>query len=81
MQVSGVVALSDPNGLIEIIIGQGRAQDRVAVVLEIGRLDAARSRLPAVEEENGHWHRLSHLGLWVISPELAVEVDTWSDCP
>ncbi len=47
--------LGDPHGLIEIIIGESGVQDRVAVVLEERRLDAARSRLPAVKEEDGHW--------------------------
>ena len=36
----------------EIFVGKFRVDDRVAVVLEIGRLDAARDRLPAVEEED-----------------------------
>ena len=48
------LGLGDPDGFVEIIVGQGRIQDLVAVVLEIGRLDAARCRLPAVEEEDGH---------------------------
>ena len=46
--------LSDPDGSIKIVVGQGWVQDRVAVVLQIGRLQAARCRLPAVEEEDFH---------------------------
>ena len=45
----------------EIVVGQSWIQNRVAVVLEIGRLYAAWSRLPAVEEEEGHSH--DHLGV------------------
>ena len=48
------LGLGDADGSIEIVVGQGRVQDFVAVVLEIGRLDAARCRLPAVEEEDFH---------------------------
>ncbi|MGD0897019.1 MAG: hypothetical protein ABR915_04225 [Thermoguttaceae bacterium] len=46
--------LSDSNDLIEIVVGQGRVQDFVAVVFEVGRLDAARCRLPVVEEKDFH---------------------------
>jgi hypothetical protein len=38
----------------EIVVGQFRIDDRVAVVLEIGRLYTACGRIPAVEEEDGH---------------------------
>ena len=48
------LGLGDANGGVEIVVGQGRVQDFVAVVLEIGRLHAARRRLPAVEEEDFH---------------------------
>ena len=48
------LGLGDADGGIEIVVGQGRVQDFVAVVLEVGRLDAARCRLPAVEEEDFH---------------------------
>ncbi len=46
--------LGDVNGTVEIIVGQGRIQDLVAVALEIGRLAAAWGGLPAVEEEEFH---------------------------
>jgi hypothetical protein len=46
------LGLGDPDGFLEIVVGQGRVQDRVAVVLEIGRLDSARCRLPAVKEKD-----------------------------
>ena len=48
------LGLGDADGGVEIVVGQGRVQDFVAVVLEVGRLDAARCRLPAVEEEDFH---------------------------
>ena len=48
------LGLGDADGRIEIVVGQGRVQDLVAVVLEVGRLHAARCRLPAVEEEDSH---------------------------
>ena len=48
------LGLGDADGSIEIVVGQGRVQDFVAVVLEIGRFHAAWCRLPAVEEEDGH---------------------------
>jgi len=38
----------------ERAFGQGWIQDFVAVVAEIRRLDAARCRVPAVEEEDSH---------------------------
>ena len=31
------LGLGDPNGFVEIIVGQGRVQDCMAVVVEIGR--------------------------------------------
>ncbi len=46
--------LGNANGFLEIIVGQGRIHNRVTVVLEIGRLDAARCRVPAVEVEDCH---------------------------
>ena len=48
------LVLGDPDGLLEVVVGQLRVDDLVAVVLEVGRFDAARNRLPAVEEEDGH---------------------------
>jgi hypothetical protein len=48
------LGLGDPDRLIEVIVGQGRVQNVVTVVLEAGRLDAARGQLPAVEEEDFH---------------------------
>ncbi len=49
-----VFSLGNGNGGIEIIVGQGRVQDLMAVVLDVGPLYAARCRLPAVEEEDEH---------------------------
>ena len=48
------LGLGNGNGLIEVVIGQGRIQDRVAVLTEIGRLDAAFCRTKAVEVEDEH---------------------------
>ena len=48
------LGLGDADGGIEIVVGQGRIQDLVAVVFEIGRFHAAWCRLPAVEEEDEH---------------------------
>jgi len=36
----------------EIVVNEGRIDDFVAVVLQAGRLDAARHRIPAVEEKD-----------------------------
>ena len=44
------LGLGNADGGVEIVVGQSRIENLVAVVLEIGRLDAARRRLPAVEE-------------------------------
>ena len=48
------LGLGNADGGIKIVVGQGRIQDFVAVVFEVGRLYAARSRIPTVEEEDGH---------------------------
>lgn len=48
------LALGDFNGFVEILIGQGRIENFVSVLDEIGRLDAAGNRLPAVKEEDSH---------------------------
>ena len=47
------LGLGDPDGLVEVVVGQLRVDDLVAVLQE-GRLDAARDRLPAVKEEDFH---------------------------
>ena len=39
---------------LEIVVGQGWIQDLMPVGFEISRLYAARSRLPAVKEEDEH---------------------------
>jgi len=49
-----VLGLSDTNGGVEVVVGQGGIDDVVAVVLEAGRLQGAWSRVPAVEEEDVH---------------------------
>lgn len=36
-----VLGLGDPHGGVEIVVGQGRVQDIVAMVLQVGRLQAA----------------------------------------
>ena len=46
--------LGDADGGIKIVVRQGWIQDFVSVVLEVGRLQAARSRVEAVEEEDVH---------------------------
>ena len=48
------LGLGDTDGGIEIVVGQGRIENLVAVIFKIGRLYAARSRLPAVKEEDEH---------------------------
>jgi len=49
-----VLSLSDPHSGIKVV-GQGWIQNFVAMALEVGRLQTARSRLPAVEEEDLHF--------------------------
>jgi hypothetical protein len=39
----------------EVIVIQSRIDDFVAVVLQVGRFDAAWDRVPAVKEEDFHW--------------------------
>ena len=47
-----ILGLGDPDGSIEIVVGQGRLQNFVAVVLQVGRLQAAQCRLPTVKEQD-----------------------------
>jgi hypothetical protein len=47
-------ALGDPDGLLEVLVRQLGIQDGVATLGQVGRFDAARNRLPAVEEEDFH---------------------------
>lgn len=46
--------LGDPDGLLEVLIGQLRIDDFVAMLRQEGRFDAAGDRVPAVEEEDFH---------------------------
>jgi hypothetical protein len=48
------LGLSDPDGLVEVLVGQLRADDLVAVPGEEGWLDATWDRLPAAKEEDFH---------------------------
>ena len=48
------LGLGDLDGLGEVLVGQLRVDDLVAVLGQEGRLDAAWDRLPAVEEEDFH---------------------------
>ena len=48
------LGLGDADGGVEVVVRQGRVQDLMAVVLQVGRLHAAWGRLPAVEEKNSH---------------------------
>ena len=44
-------SLSSADGGIEVVVIEGWVNDFVAVVLQVGRFDAARNRVPAVKEE------------------------------
>jgi hypothetical protein len=46
--------LGDLDRFVEILVTQLRIDDLMAVLRQIGRLDVARDRLPAVQEENYH---------------------------
>jgi hypothetical protein len=46
--------LGGADGLVEVVVIEGRVDDLVAMIGEVGRLDAARNRMPAVEEEDSH---------------------------
>src|ERR1019366_5224406 len=48
------LGLGDADGFGEILVGQLRIDDLVAVLGEEGRFDASRDRLPAVKEEDFH---------------------------
>src|SRR5262249_13357298 len=50
------------DGLLEILVRQLRVEDFVAVLGQVGRLDAAWDRLPAVEEEDSHGGILPAVG-------------------
>jgi hypothetical protein len=46
--------LGGADGLVEVVVIEGRVDDLVAVIGEVGRLDTSRNRMPAVEEEDLH---------------------------
>jgi hypothetical protein len=46
--------LGDLDGFVEIIVGQLRVDDRMAMLRQEGRFHAAWDRLPTVKEEDGH---------------------------
>jgi hypothetical protein len=48
------LGLGDSDGLGEVVVGQLRVENFVAVVFQLRRLHAARNRVPAVKEENLH---------------------------
>jgi hypothetical protein len=52
--VPAELGLGNPEGSGEVFIGQGRVDDFVAVLRQVAGLDAARHRLPTVEEEDFH---------------------------
>ncbi len=52
--VTVVLGLGDTDGLIEVVVIHARVHDLVALLGEVGRLDPARNRVPAVQEEDLH---------------------------
>jgi hypothetical protein len=48
------LGLGDADGFGEVLVGQGRVDDLVTVPGQERRLDAARDRPPAVQEEDSH---------------------------
>lgn len=60
--------LGDADGGIEIVVGQGRVEDFVAVVPETGRLSATWNAGPAVEEEDLHVGILTRISCLDPSP-------------
>jgi hypothetical protein len=46
--------LGEPDGLLEVLVGQLRVDDLVAVLRQERRFDAAWDRLSAVKEEDFH---------------------------
>ena len=48
------LVLGDFIGVVEIVVGQSRVQNLVAVLGQERRLDAAWSRIKAVEEDDSH---------------------------
>ena len=64
--------LGDLDGLCEILVGQLRIDDFVAVLRQEGRFDAAWDRLPAVKEENFHEGIVADLASSVNQPNLRV---------
>jgi hypothetical protein len=55
--ISIELGLRGPQGEIEVIVIEFGVADLAAVLLEIGRLDAARDTLPAVQKEKFHVSR------------------------
>ena len=64
MMVPVELGLGDPYGFLKIVVGQLGIENRVAVVLEIGRLHAARCRIRAVEEEDFHFPLYPNFSAW-----------------
>jgi hypothetical protein len=52
--INFIMTQGDPNGLLEVLVGQLRIDDLMAVLHQEGRLVAARSCVPAVEKEDFH---------------------------
>jgi hypothetical protein len=48
------LGLGGADGLVEVIVIEGRVKDLVTVLDQVGRLHAAGDRVPAVEEEDFH---------------------------
>ena len=63
-----VLGLGDPDRLGEVLVGQFGVDDLVAVPGQLGRFDAARDRLPAVEEEDFHRRRWTSFDRSPVSP-------------
>jgi hypothetical protein len=53
-----VLGLGDAHGSLEVVVGEGRVDDLVAVLRQLGRFHASGDRLPAVQEEDFHARRV-----------------------
>src|SRR5262245_27104929 len=65
-----ILSLGDPDRLGEVFVRQFRVDDLVAVLGQVARLDPARDRLPAVEEEDYHGVFVASVSGGAVKPPL-----------
>jgi hypothetical protein len=78
------LGLGGADGLVEVIVIEGRVEDLVTVLDQVGRLHAAGDRMPAVEEQELHGRSkltVSGRSAWRTLPAYQHPVHGWSTFP